>query len=220
MLLQDVLEAAQLGIGSLYVPAEALTRTVNWSFTTDLLDPHRYLSRGQLVMTGLMWQRTPDDSEAFVATVAGSGAVALLAGEGLYGQVPADVLEACRQHDLPLFAVPAEVSFASITAYMSNALANDRVARAMAGLSRQRELLTAVYQGHLLDDLVGRITSELGRPIWMVTATGRHVIRPVEPLAEPIWIWSCRLPCRPPGSRQRSPTRGRAVDRLIRGRPG
>ena len=184
MLLQDVLDASQLGIRSLYVPAGSLTRTVNWTFTTDLLDPHRYLIRGQLVMTGLMWRRTPDDSEAFVSTVARYGAVALLAGEGLYGQVPADVVEACRRHELPLFAVPAEVSFASITAYISNALANDRVARAMAGLSRQRELLTAVYQGHLLDDLVGRISAELGRPIWMVTATGRHVIQPVEPLAE------------------------------------
>ncbi len=88
--------------------------------------------------------------------------MALLAGEGLYGQVPADVVEACRRHELPLFAVPAEVSFASITAYISNALANDRVARAMAGLSRQRELLTAVYQGHLLDDLVGRIAAGAG----------------------------------------------------------
>jgi DNA-binding PucR family transcriptional regulator len=178
------LDASQLGIRSLYVPADSLTRTINWTFTTDLLDPHRYLIRGQLVMTGLMWRRTPDDSEAFVSTVARSGAVALLAGEGLYGQVPADVVEACRRHELPLFAVPAEVSFASITAYISNALANDRVARAMAGLSRQRELLTAVYQGHLLDDLVGRISSELGRPIWMLTATGRQVIEPVEPLPE------------------------------------
>jgi DNA-binding PucR family transcriptional regulator len=182
MLIRDVLDAGQLRITSLHLTEGALDRVVNWTFTTDLLDPRRYLIRGQLVMTGLVWRRTPEDSETFVSTVARCGAIALMVGEGLFGRVPEDVLEACRRHDLPLFAVPADVSFASITAYISNATANDRVTRATASLTRQRELLTEVYQGHLLDDLVSRTARDLGRPIWMLTATGRHVVSPVEPL--------------------------------------
>ncbi|NQX13529.1 PucR family transcriptional regulator [Microbacteriaceae bacterium VKM Ac-2855] len=182
MQLQDVFDAPQLRIRSLYTAPGTLAQLVNWTYTTDLLDPRRYLTRGQLVMTGLMWRRTAKDSEAFVAAIAESGAVALLAGEGLYGYVPDDVLEACRAHGLSLFAVPADVSFASITAYISNTMASDRVARLTASLVRQRELLTEVYKGQLLDDLISRTSTELGRPVWILTATGRLVVDPVEPL--------------------------------------
>lgn len=135
-------------------------------------------------MTGMVWRRTAEDTEIFVTAVARSGAVALMAGEGLYGSVPEDMVEACRRYRLPLFAVPAAVSFASITAYIANSMANDRVTRVSASLSRQRELLTDVYKGYLLDDLISRTAQELGRPIWVVTATGRHVVTPVEPLPE------------------------------------
>ncbi|MWV58272.1 PucR family transcriptional regulator [Rathayibacter sp. VKM Ac-2754] len=171
--LQDVLDAPQLRIRAVYTTPEALARPVNWTFTTDLLDPRRYLARDQLVLTGLVWRRTPEDSETFVSAVAASGAVALLAGEGLYGFVPDDVIAACRAHGVALFAVPADVSFASITAHLSNTLAGDRVARLTAGLARQRELLTEVYRGQLLDELITRTSTELGRPVRVLTATGR-----------------------------------------------
>lgn len=181
MQLQDVLDAPQLRIRAVYTTEEALARPVNWTFTTDLLDPRRYLSRDQLVLTGMMWRRTPDDSETFVSAVAASGAVALLAGEGLYGFVPDDLIAACRAHGVALFAVPADVSFASITAHLSNTLAGDRVARLTAGLARQRELLSEVYRGQLLDDLIARTSTELGRPVRVLTATGR-VAASVAPL--------------------------------------
>ncbi|SMH36464.1 Purine catabolism regulatory protein-like family protein [Rathayibacter oskolensis] len=173
MQLQDVLDAPQLRIRAVYTTPEALARPVNWTFTTDLLDPRRYLARDQLVLTGMVWRRTPEDSETFVSAVAEAGAVALLAGEGLYGFVPDDVIAACRAHGVALFAVPADVSFASITAHLSNTLAGDRVARLTAGLARQRELLAEVYRGQLLDELIARTSTELGRRVRVLTATGR-----------------------------------------------
>ena len=123
MQLRELLDAPTLRIRAVHTTEEALAREVNWTFTTDLLDPRRYLARDQLVLTGMMWRRTAEDSEAFVSAVASSGAVALLAGEGLLGFVPDDLVAACRAHGVALFAVPADVSFASITAHLSNALA-------------------------------------------------------------------------------------------------
>ncbi|PPG01390.1 PucR family transcriptional regulator, partial [Rathayibacter sp. AY2B1] len=67
--------------------------------------------------------------------------------------MPDDLVVACREHDVPLIAVPADVSFGAITAHLSNALAGDRVARLTAALARQRELLTEVYRGQQLDEL-------------------------------------------------------------------
>jgi hypothetical protein len=84
-------------------------------YTTDLLDPRRYLTGGELVLTGLMWRRRPADSEAFVAAVTAAGAMALAAGDAALGTVPDDLVAACRRHRLPLLEVPVDVSFAAIT---------------------------------------------------------------------------------------------------------
>ncbi|PPI06981.1 hypothetical protein C5D04_17030 [Rathayibacter sp. AY1D2] len=83
MQLQDVLDAPQLRLRVLVAGDGALARPVDGIFTTDLLDPRRYISRDQLVLTGLVWRRDAQDSAAFVAAVADSGASALLAGEGV-----------------------------------------------------------------------------------------------------------------------------------------
>src|SRR5712691_1475367 len=97
------------------VGEDALDRPVDGVFTTDLLDPRRYLTGGEIVLTGLMWRRAPADSESFVAAVTAAGAVALAAGDAALGSVPGDLVTACQRHGLPLFEVPVDVSFAAIT---------------------------------------------------------------------------------------------------------
>ena len=44
---------------------EQLDRPLRWVCTTDLLDPARYLSGGELVISGLLWRRGPEDSARF-----------------------------------------------------------------------------------------------------------------------------------------------------------
>jgi hypothetical protein len=114
VLLRELLEAPDLRLRVL-VGDDALDRQVGGVFTTDLLDPRRYLSGGEIVLTGLMWRRGPADSDAFVGAVVAAGAVALAAGDAALGSVPDDLVLACRQHRLPLFEVPVDVSFAAIT---------------------------------------------------------------------------------------------------------
>ena len=114
MILRALTESPDLRLRVL-VGEDALDRQVGGVFTTDLLDPRRYLSGGEIVLTGLMWRRGPADSEAFVSTVVAAGAVALAAGDAALGSVPDDLVVACRRHRLPLFEVPVDVSFAAIT---------------------------------------------------------------------------------------------------------
>src|SRR5262249_46935252 len=97
------------------VGEDALDQPVGGVFTTDLLDPRRYLSGGEIVLTGLMWRRTPADSDDFVSAVVAARAVALAAGDAALGSVPDDLVQACRRHRLPLLEVPVDVSFATIT---------------------------------------------------------------------------------------------------------
>jgi len=172
---------------------DALDRVLDGVFTTDLLDPRRYLTGGEIVLTGLMWRRSPADSEVFVAMVVAAGAVALAAGDAAFGSVPGDLVDACRRHGMPLLEVPVDVSFAAITervlaarlgpagsgaAWPGAAVARLRaLAGGLAGTAERgpgeaaAERLAAVFA------VAGR---EYGVAGWVMSATGRLVagVRP------------------------------------------
>ncbi len=175
MLLRELVGNPRLGLRVLHGDEAALERSVRWVYTTDLIDPSRYLSGGELVISGLVWRTSPAESERFVAAVAGAGAAALAAGEAVFGGVPDDVVEACRRHDLPLIAVPEETSFSDVTELVVGAVAAARGDRLALTLSRQRELLTAVASGLGLEDVVAGIAASAGRGCRVLTATGREV---------------------------------------------
>ncbi|WP_068163984.1 PucR family transcriptional regulator [Rhodococcus phenolicus] len=174
MLLQDVLDAPDLGIRLLH-GAAALTRPVHRACTTDMPDPTRYVSTGSVVFTGLVWRRAPEDSEVFVAHLVRSGVAAVAAGEALFGEVPADFVDACVRHDLPLLAVPDEVPFSRVIEFMTRQWSGARMDRLQTGLARQRRLLAAFADGHALDDLLARLCREFDVPAWLFTATGTLV---------------------------------------------
>jgi PucR C-terminal helix-turn-helix domain/Purine catabolism regulatory protein-like family/GGDEF-like domain len=178
LLLRELLNAEHLGLRLLHAPPGALERPVGRVITTDLLEPDRYLSGGELVISGLVWRRAPADSETFVASLAGGGAVALAAGAALLGTVPDDVVEACRRHDVPLLEVPVEVAFADVTEY----LASTESTHTSASLVRQRQLLAEIAAGRTLDELATRMSAETGAVCRVVTATGRHVVPGPAPL--------------------------------------
>ncbi|HEY3007258.1 MAG TPA: PucR family transcriptional regulator ligand-binding domain-containing protein [Micromonosporaceae bacterium] len=173
MRLRDVLDRADLRLTLLTGDGERLERAVNRVYTTDLLDPRRYLSGGEIVLTGLMWRRTPDDSKAFVGALVEAGVAALGAGDAALGSVPADLVAACRRHGLPLFEVPVEVSFRAITDAVTPSLWAERASGLAALLGRQRGLVAAVAGGAPLDELLPLAATELGVRSWAVTATGR-----------------------------------------------
>ena len=143
MLLRDLLEVPELRLRLLVGEPDELSRPVRRIYTTDLPDPARYLSGGELVISGMVWRHDPADSERF----AGAGAAALAAGEALFPEVPADVVAACRRHGLVLLAVPEEVSFAALTEHVVGQLSAARSDRLAARLGRQRQLLSAVAGG-------------------------------------------------------------------------
>src|SRR5918999_1550538 len=184
MLLRDLLAHPALGLRLLHAGSapDAIDRPVRWVYTTDLIDPARYLSGGELVISGLVWRRKPADSERFVAAVAGADAVALAAGEAVFHGIPDDLVEACRRHGLPLLAVPEEVSFAAVTELVVGALTAARGDRLAHTLGRQRQLLSAVAGGLGLDELAAEVSAATGVVIRVLSATGRAVVPGPTPL--------------------------------------
>jgi hypothetical protein len=181
VLLRGLAEAPDLRLRVL-VGEDALDRPVDGVFTTDLLDPRRYLTGGEIVLTGLMWRRAPADSEAFVAALAVAGAVALAAGDAALGSVPHDLVVACQRHGLPLFEVPVDVSFAAITeqvlaARLSPAGPGPAVARLRALAAGRGRAERGRGEGAAagLAELFAVASREYGAAGWVLSAAGRLV---------------------------------------------
>ena len=175
-MLTELLDAPELGLRLLHSAGGVLDRPIGRLVTTDLLEPGRYLNGGELVLTGLVWRRRPMDSEVFVASMAGRGATTILAGKAQLGDVPTDLVEACRRHEVTLIEVPVEIAFADITEYVAAAGSAETGARLSASLVRQRQLLSSIAAGRSLDELAARISAEIGHDCRVLTATGRHVV--------------------------------------------
>ncbi len=174
--LAELVEAPGLGLRVLHAPEGSLEHPVGRTITIDLLEPGRYLSGGELVLTGLVWRRGPEDSETFVASIAGRGAAGLLAGAALLGTVPDDLVAACRRHDLALIEVPGDVPFADVTEHVAAAGVAGASARLTASLVRQRELLSAIASGRSLSEVAARVSTEIDHPCRVLSASGRHVV--------------------------------------------
>ncbi|WP_432488185.1 helix-turn-helix domain-containing protein [Kineococcus sp. SYSU DK018] len=156
----------------------ALQRPVTGTSTVDLLDPGRYVGVAHLVLTGLAWRREAADSERFVAAVADAGASALAVGEGLLGEVPADVVQAAHRHGLPLFAVPADLPFHEVSAYVAAATAPGAGtgARPAGHDGAVQRLLRGLAEGRPLAEQAGDVAAHLGSPVRVLSATGRQVV--------------------------------------------
>ncbi|MEH1017443.1 helix-turn-helix domain-containing protein [Micromonospora sp. CPCC 206060] len=150
-----------------------LDEPVTRVFVTDLLNPKRYMSGGELVLTGLMWRRSPADSAAFVAACAAMGATAIGAGAAAFGCVPEDLLIACQQYEMPLFEVPVEVSFREISDVVATSFWAQRATGLATVLGRQRGLVAAMAGGARLADLLSTVAADLGARCWLVSPAGR-----------------------------------------------
>ncbi|GAA5045916.1 hypothetical protein HNP84_002529 [Thermocatellispora tengchongensis] len=170
MRIRDLLAIGELGI-TVLSGAEHLDREFTAVHITDLPDPRRYLAGGELVLTGLMWRQGPGDSEPFAAALAEGGVVAVGAGLARLGEVPADFVEACRAHRLPLLAVPTEVSFKSISELLAARLAADM----RDALGRHRRIVAAVAEGAGLAELFALMVRELDVRGAVVSAVGEVI---------------------------------------------
>lgn len=177
MRLRALLDTDALGL-RLLGGEDELTRTVRGVMTTDLRDPSRYLSGGELVLTGLAWRRGPSDSEPFVRILVGAGVVALAAGEAELGTVPDDLVAACDRHRLPLFAVREEVSFATITEHVVRQVSGERAGDLAVVVDRHRRMMTSGPAGGGPDVVLDLLGSDLDLRAWVLSPVGRAVAGP------------------------------------------
>ena len=184
MRVRDLLDVPGLGL-RLLTDVSGIDRVIRHVYTTDLPDPSRYLTQGDLVLTGMIWCREPGDADLFVRALARAGAGVLGAGEAL-GDVKPELIQACGRHGITLLAVPAETSFAAVTEEVGRRLNGDRATAMTRVLGRRRLLLSAVAEGAGLDAMFRLMGREIGAECWLLTATGRLVGGTGPSLPEPL----------------------------------
>ncbi|MFE7930582.1 PucR family transcriptional regulator [Streptomyces sp. NPDC057456] len=174
MRLRALLDTDALGL-RLLGGEDELDRTVRGVMTTDLRDPSRYLSGGELVLTGLAWRRDAADSEPFVRILVQAGVTALAAGEAELGDVPQDLAVACAWHRLPLFAVHESVAFATITEHVVRQVSGERAGDLAAVVDRHRRMMTSGPAGGGPDVVLDLLGSDLDLRAWVLSPTGRLI---------------------------------------------
>ncbi|NEA80494.1 PucR family transcriptional regulator, partial [Actinospica acidiphila] len=179
MRLRALLDTDALGL-KLLGGEDELDRGVRGVMTTDLRDPSRYLSGGELVLTGLAWRRDAADSEPFVRILVQAGVAALAAGEAELGDVPDDLVEACARHRLPLFAVHESVAFATITEHVVRQVSGERAGDLAAVVDRHRRMMTSGPAGGGPDVVLDLLGSDLDLRAWVLSPTGRLIAAPKE----------------------------------------
>ncbi|WP_333771184.1 PucR family transcriptional regulator [Streptomyces sp. IBSBF 2435] len=185
MRLRALLDTEALGLRLLGGEAE-LDRTVRGVMTTDLRDPSRYLTGGELVLTGLAWRRSAVDSDAFVRLLAGAGVAGLAAGDAELGSIPDDLVEACARHRLPLFAVDERVAFATITEYVVRQVSGERAGDLAAVVERHRRLMSSGPAGGGPGAVLDLLGSDLDLRAWVLSSTGREIGAAGHPLPAPV----------------------------------
>ncbi|MEU3823288.1 PucR family transcriptional regulator ligand-binding domain-containing protein [Streptomyces sp. NPDC030392] len=181
MRLRALLETDALGL-RLLGGEDELDRTVRGVMTTDLRDPSRYLSGGELVLTGLAWRRDAADSEPFVRILASAGVAGLAAGEAELGAIPDDLVQACSRHRLPLFAVHESVAFATITEHVVRQVSGERAGDLAAVVDRHRRLMTSGPAGGGPEVVLDLLGTDLDLRAWVLSPTGRRVAGAGAPL--------------------------------------
>lgn len=119
-------------------PVDDLDRQIRYVYPTELTDPSPYLSGEELILSvGVPVAGQSDDAiRRYVGTLADRGVAALLIGLGdVFDELPAPLVAACRDRDLPLLVQRAAVPFRRIVDWAESRRAADREADA-----REREL--------------------------------------------------------------------------------
>ncbi len=168
--LRGLLDHGELGLKALTDPTHALETVITWGAVTELLDPSKFLTGREIVMTTGVRQKSASTQREFVRTLAANDVVALGFGIGLeHESVPEPVLAAAREVGLPVIEVPYKTPFAAISRLIAEALNADHVKRVENLLKAHQKLAQS-----LLSSDLDRMLTELSKMLHTDVALSLH----------------------------------------------
>lgn len=155
---------------------EALEHEVRWVHSSDLVDPTPFLA-DDLVLLTTGTQFDADDGHevvaAYVRRLVSRGVLALGFGtEVVRDGVPAALVAACHDAELPLFEVPYGTPFIALARANSEAVAAQAYARRSWALAAQRAISLAALRPDGLGATLAELAKQLGTWVGLYDAAG------------------------------------------------
>ncbi|WP_072689631.1 PucR family transcriptional regulator [Rhodococcus marinonascens] len=129
--------------------AAGLGNEITFAHTTELVDPARWLSGGELLLTtGIRLPSTAADRAHYMRGLSEAGVAALGFGTGLsHPELPDDLVVVADEIGLPLLEVPLPTPFAAVVKRVMNRLAEQEYESVLRASRAQPRMTRAVIQG-------------------------------------------------------------------------
>ncbi len=165
---RDLLDDVDLGLTVIVAEPDALDRRVNSAYITDLPDPSRFLSAGDVVLTSAQWIWREGGTQSFVSALARCEVSAVIIGIIDIGRIPSEVIELCRQAKLTLLLISPTVSFKDV----SDMIVHSQEAATSQGAEFVAVAARAVSRGAGVAELVNLLAESTGVHGWVVDGVG------------------------------------------------
>lgn len=175
MKIGDLVHRADLGLTVVSADAGALERTATGAYITDLPDPSRFLSVGDVVLTSGLWNERPGGAEKFVEALARQRVAALIVGLVHLGQLPDEVIALCRKHGLTLLVVSDKVSFKSVADAVASSQAGASSGLVAKGIRFNAHLAEMVANGEGATAALESFRTEFAVACWVIDDIGTVV---------------------------------------------
>ncbi|MFJ6452889.1 PucR family transcriptional regulator [Paenarthrobacter sp. NPDC091669] len=161
----------------------AVEASVSWVHSSDLDDPTPFLDPGQLLLTdGTQFPVGDGPLELYndyVARLVKHGISGLgFATQVIHGVLPSGLVEACRNHALPLLEVPDRTPFIAVIRFVADLLAKEQNARSEWSLQAQRAIARAALRPDGLRSILAELERQLHGWVAMFDAAGNHILMP------------------------------------------
>jgi purine catabolism regulator len=151
---------------------------VRWVHISELADPTRWLSGGELLLTTGMQLEDADSQRQFVERLADHQLAGLGFGTGFkHKRVPEALVAAATARDFPVFEVPYEVPFIAITEAAFTQLVNEQYAVLRRALAAHERLERIVLSERGLEALAGAISTTIGAAVAVFDPRGEPLVQ-------------------------------------------
>jgi purine catabolism regulator len=166
-------QVESLGL-SLVAGKHAADREITWAHAIELADPTPYLDGGELVMTTGINVGIDDATQFdYVARLASAGTAALAVDTGsTFSAVPAGVLAAGDEFELPVLEVPASTPFIAIARVVVDALKADEL-QSVQRVVEQQEVLARATLRDGIPGVVSALADSLSATVVVADTHGR-----------------------------------------------
>ncbi|MGV9797067.1 PucR family transcriptional regulator [Mycobacterium sp. NPDC003449] len=175
-----------LGVPALGLRAVQLARAgtdIRWVATSELTDPTPFLEGGEILLTtGIETRHWTTQWDGYVRRLAEAGIAAVGLGIGLtHARTPQALADACREHQVNLFEVPAPTTFVAISRQVARELERQESTAARDALKTQRRLISAAAKPDPRAAVVSALAHALDGAVCLMGPDGRALVGPAGP---------------------------------------